>query len=171
MSADILDMSLAPVRRHIDVHASVDDAFHVFATDMDSWWPRGHHIGASPLVKQLIEGRVGGRCYSTHTDGGECEWGQVLAWEPPARFVMAWQITPDWKYQPDLAQSSEVEVRFHALGGGMTRVELEHRHFERHGAGGAAMRAGVDTPQGWNGLLQLYNASLQQFLTSRGASS
>jgi uncharacterized protein YndB with AHSA1/START domain len=83
-------------------------------------------------------------------------------WDPPKRLVFAWQITPEWKYQPDLAQSSEVEVRFTPLDEGATRVDLEHRHFERHGVGGDAMRAGVDTPEGWTGLLDLYAQTAQE---------
>jgi hypothetical protein len=69
---------------------------------------------------------------------------------------MAWQITPDWQYQPELARSSEVEVRFTPIPGGLTRVDLEHRHFERHGTGAETVKAAVDSPQGWGDLLQLF---------------
>jgi uncharacterized protein YndB with AHSA1/START domain len=151
----------APVCKTITVKASTDRAFRVFTHDFDSWWPRTHHIGASPMKKAIIEGKAGGRCYTQQEDGTDCDWGQVLVWEPPRRFVFAWQITHEWGYQPDLAQSSEVEIRFTPTADGGTRVDLEHRHFERHGAGAASMRAGVDSPDGWGGLLALYAARVE----------
>lgn len=148
----------APVRKTITVNASAARAFHVFTEDFDSWWPRTHHIGSSPMTKAIIEGKAGGRCYTEQADGTECDWGQVLVWDPPHRFVLAWQITHEWGYQPDLAQSSEVEIRFTSTADGRTRVDLEHRHLERHGAGAAAMREAIDAPNGWNGLLELFAA-------------
>jgi len=147
----------APVTKTISVNASPERAFHVFTAGYDTWWPRSHHIGKSPMKKAIIEGKAGGRCYTEQQDGTECDWGRVLVWEPPHRLVIAWQITHEWGYQPDLAQSSEVEVRFTPEGAG-TRVDLEHRHLDRHGAGAAAMRTAVDSPNGWGGLLQLYAA-------------
>ena len=102
----------APVRKTITVRVSQQRAFEVFFAEFDTWWPRTHHIGSSPMKQTVIEGRLGGRCYSEQIDGSECDWGQILVWEPPRRFVMAWQITPEWKFEPDLAKSSEVEVRF-----------------------------------------------------------
>lgn len=154
--ANVLDLTIAPVRKSVQVHANIDLAFEVFTAEFDSWWPRSHHIGTSPLKRSVIEQHIGGRCYAEQEDGTTCDWGQILAWDPPMSFVLAWQITPDWQYQPDLAKSSEVEVRFTSLGRDQTRVDLEHRHFERHGEGGQAMRAGVDTENGWNTLLQIY---------------
>jgi uncharacterized protein YndB with AHSA1/START domain len=152
----------APVRKSVTVKAGADRAFRVFTQDFDSWWPRTHHIGASPMKKAIIEGKAGGRCYTQQEDGTDCDWGQVLVWEPPRRFVLAWQITHEWGYQPDLAQSSEVELRFTPTADGGTRVDLEHRHFERHGAGAAAMRGGVDSPDGWGGLLGLFAARVAE---------
>jgi uncharacterized protein YndB with AHSA1/START domain len=150
------------VRKSIVVNASVDHAFKVFTEGYDSWWPRSHHIGKSPMTKAIIEGKVGGRCYTEQQDGTECDWGQVLVWEPPHRLTFAWQITHEWGYQPDLAQSSEVEIRFTAEPGGRTRVDLEHRHFERHGAGGDDMRMKVDAPNGWGGLLELFKQTAER---------
>jgi uncharacterized protein YndB with AHSA1/START domain/uncharacterized damage-inducible protein DinB len=146
----------APVHKTMTVHASVEDAFAVFTDGFDSWWPRSHHIGKVPMAKAFIEPRAGGRCYSRQIDGTDCDWGRVLIWEPPHRLVLSWQITHEWGYEPDVAKSSEVEVRFTPELEGHTRVDLEHRHFERHGAAGSAMRAAVDSPNGWNGLLALY---------------
>jgi uncharacterized protein YndB with AHSA1/START domain len=150
------DSPVAPVVKSVTVAADVTLAFHVFTEEFDSWWPRSHHIGTSPMSRAIIEGRVGGRCYSEQEDGTDCPWGTVLAWEPPTRLVIAWQIHGDWTYQPDVAQASEVEVRFTPLGDGSTRVDLTHRHLDRHGAGAAAMRTAVDSPGGWGSLLELY---------------
>jgi uncharacterized protein YndB with AHSA1/START domain len=152
----------APVRKSITVKASAERAFQVFTEGYDTWWPRSHHIGKSPMKKAIIEGRVGGRCYSEQADGTECDWGQILLWEPPRRFVIAWQITPTWQYEPDVAKSSEVEIRFTPEPGGSTRVDVEHRYFERHGAGGAAMRTAVDSPGGWADLLQMFVKQAEQ---------
>ncbi len=101
-----------PVSKSITVKAGAAHAFQVFTEGFDTWWPRSHHIGKSPMKKAIIEGKIGGRCYSEQIDGTDCDWGQILVWEPPQRFVIAWQISPGWGYEPDLAKSSEVEVRF-----------------------------------------------------------
>jgi uncharacterized protein YndB with AHSA1/START domain len=147
-----------PVRKSITVKASAARAFQVFTEGMDSWWPRSHHIGKAPMKRVVIEGKQGGRCYTEQMDDTECDWGTILVWEPPRRFVMAWQVTCDWQYEPDLAKSSEVEVRFIPEANGSTRVELEHRYFERHGAGSDAMRTSVGGEGGWGGLLVLFAA-------------
>jgi uncharacterized protein YndB with AHSA1/START domain len=151
-----------PVRKSITVKASQERAFEVFTEGMDSWWPRDHHIGPSPLKRAIVEGRVGGRCYSEQMDGTECDWGSVLEWEPPRRFVMAWRITTKWEYERDLAKSSEVEIRFTPLGDGSTRVDLEHRHLGRHGAGFEGMRSAVDSPNGWGGTLTRFKAEAER---------
>jgi hypothetical protein len=150
------------VQKSVTVKASADHAFRVFTAGIDSWWPRTHHIGKSPMTKAIIEGRAGGRCYSEQADGTECDWGQVLVWEPPHRFVMAWKITHVWGFEPDPAKASEVEIRFAPEPDGSTRVDLEHRHFERHGHGWEAMRTAVDFPSGWMGLLALFQAEAEK---------
>lgn len=149
-------MSHSPVRRTLVVNAPMETAFEVFTQDIDSWWPRTHHIGKSAMRRIAMEPHAGGRCYSEHVDGAAHEWGRVLAWEPPHRLVLAWLITHEWGYQPEVLRGSEVEVRFSPLGGGATQVELEHRFFDRHGDGGEAMQAAVDAPNGWTLVLQTY---------------
>ena len=158
----VADEPATPIRKSITVKASVEHAFRVYTDGYDTWWPRTHHIGKSPMKKAIMEGKAGGRCYSEQEDGTECDWGRVLVWEPPHRIVLAWQITHQWGYEPDLAKASEVEIVFTAEPGGVTRVDLEHRHFERHGEGGAAMKATVDSPSGWSGLLALFTARVEQ---------
>lgn len=149
-------LEAAPVRKTIMVHAPVRDAFEVFTEEVDTWWPRTHHIGKTPMVSVTIEPRPGGTCYTRHEDGSVAIWGHVLAWEPPTRLVLAWQVTHEFGHQPDIARSSEVEVRFTPIARESTRVDLEHRLLERHGAGAVAMRQAVDAPNGWSTILGLY---------------
>ncbi len=146
----------APIHKSVTVKTSVEHAFEVFTAGFDTWWPRSHHVGESPLATAVIEGRVGGRCYGRSLDGTECPWGRVIAWDPPRRFAFAWMLDGAFKYNPDLAMASEVEVVFTGLDDGSTRIDLEHRHFERHGDSGAQVRTGVNSPNGWGDLLRLF---------------
>jgi uncharacterized protein YndB with AHSA1/START domain len=138
-----------PVRETITVEAPIERAFAVFTEEMGSWWPEGHHVLQAPLAEMVFEPRVGGHIYDRGTDGSECRWARVLAYEPPDRIVFSWDISLDWGLQTDPAQTSEVEVRFISEGSQRTRVELEHRHLERHGDGWQGMHAAVGSPQGW----------------------
>ena len=162
MTAIVDQSTVAPVRKSITVQATVERAFRVFTEEFDSWWPRSHHIGKSPMKRAIVEGRPGGRCYTEQENGTDCDWGTVVVWEPPHRFVMAWQITGQWQFEPDLAKSSEVEVRFTRQPDGATRVDLEHRDLHRHGADANTVRTAVDSPNGWGGLLDLFAARVQQ---------
>jgi len=147
---------IEPVRKTVTVKATQEHAFRVFTEGFDTWWPRDHHIGKSPMKRALIEGYVGGRCYSEQADGTDCPWGSVTVWEPPHRFVFAWQIDGAWRFEPDVAKTSEVEVRFTPEAGGTTRVDLEHRGFERMPEGGESMRKGVASAMGWGTLLEMF---------------
>ena len=143
------------VRKTITVKASQQRAFTVFTERFDTWWPREHHIGAADLAEAIIEPKVGGRYYERGVDGSECDWGQVLAYEPHDRLVLSWHLQGDWKYDPDPAKASEIEVLFVAEAPDRTRVELAHRHIERHDLAEDVV-TGIDSPSGWNGLLVLY---------------
>ena len=150
----------APVRKSISVNATPERAFEVFTSRFDAWWPRTHSIGDSRLREAVIEGHEGGRWYGRLENGTEALWGDVLAWEPPRRLLLAWRIGVDWKYDPDLL--TEVEVTFTPEVGGATRVELEHRHLERMGEGAEGARAQFDSDGGWNGLLKLFAQLVEQ---------
>lgn len=143
----------APVRKSIHVDAPPQRAFDVFTAGIGRWWPKSHKIGPADLDRPIIEPREGGRWYELDVDGTECEVGKVAVWEPPSRLVLIWQLTPEFKYDPDLI--TEVEVRFTPEGNG-TRVDLEHRDLERMGDKADAMRETVSGPGGWPGLLQLF---------------
>jgi uncharacterized protein YndB with AHSA1/START domain len=147
--------ALPALRRGITVKAPVARAFDAFTASFDAWWPRGHHIGKAELAEAVIEPRTGGRWYEKGVDGSECDWGSVLAWEPPARLVLSWHIGSDWQYNPDPARASELEIRFVAEGPDTTRVELEHRLFERH-VDGPGVQTAVSGEGGWTTLLDLF---------------
>ena len=148
-------ISIAPVHKSIVVEASPAKAFEVFTARINSWWPKSHGIGAAPIRESFIEPFVGGRWYTKCEDGSDVVVGHVRIWEPAERLVVSWEISADWKPDARIAFASEVEIRFLADTDRRTRVELEHRNFERMGAAaGETMRKGVDG--GWPGLLELF---------------
>jgi uncharacterized protein YndB with AHSA1/START domain len=145
------------VHKTVVVAAAQSVAFEVFTARLASWWPMpSHHIGQAECADVVIEPRVGGRWFERGTDGSECDWGRVLAWEPPGRVVLAWQLSARWAFDPAL--HTEVEVRFVAVDAGHTRVELEHRGLEAYGPEALAMREAFGSPNGWNGMLEHYAA-------------
>ena len=147
----------ATVRQEIAVEAPVDHAFRVFTEQMDQIKPREHNMLGVDIAETVLEPRAGGRIYDRGTDGSECEWASVIAFEPPDRLVFSWNVSPRWQVETDPARRSEVEVRFVAEGPDRTRVELEHRHLDRHGDGWEGLRDGVAAPDGWPLYLQRYS--------------
>jgi uncharacterized protein YndB with AHSA1/START domain len=146
----------AVVRRTVTVAASQQRAFEVFTAQYGSWWPKEYSIGEADMADFVLEPEVGGRWYEVGVDGKECETGRVTAFEPPDRLTLAWHLDGSWQYDPDPTHASEVEVRFIAEGPTHTRVELEHRGLDRHGAGADAVHGSVSSPQGWSYCLELY---------------
>jgi hypothetical protein len=154
---------IAPVRKSIRVQASPLAAFEFFTAGMDRWWPKSHGIGRAPIRRCVLEPFIGGRWYNELADGSEVTVGHVRAWEPGRRFVVGWEITAQWQPEARTALASEVEVRFIPDADAHTRVEIEHRDFERMEEGGETMRGAVEN--GWPGLLELF----AQGLTRSGA--
>ncbi len=145
------------VRKSIVVNVPQQHAFKVFTERMGAWWPlKTHHIAKQAAETAVIEQMAGGRWFERGVDGSECEWGRVLVWEPPARVILGWKISSEWKYDPDFL--TEVEVRFVAEGPRTTRVELEHRNLERFGDKAESMAVGLGSEGGWTGILQLFAA-------------
>jgi uncharacterized protein YndB with AHSA1/START domain len=153
----------------IVVDASVERAFAVFTEDMSSWWPPEHHLIEAPLARMVFESKEGGHIYDVGTDGSECHWARVLAYEPPHRVVFSWDINMQWQLETDPAKASEVEVRFVPEGAGRTRVEIEHRHLDRMGDGWEGMRDAVGSDGGWNTGLRAFAQRLAQEKVANGA--
>ena len=148
---------LSPIQRSIVVPASPERAFAVFTSGMTSWWPKTHHIGEAPIAEIVIEPFKGGRWYTRHEDGAETYTGFVLAWEPPLRLVLTWQISADWRYDASLITT--VEVTFEPVEGG-TRVTIEHRDLDRYGPEAERMHRVFSGPSAWVGMLDAYAAEI-----------
>jgi uncharacterized protein YndB with AHSA1/START domain len=137
------------VKLHVVVEVPIEQAFRVFTTEFDRIKPHEHNLLKAAIAQTVFEPRVGGYIYDRALDGSECRWARVLAYEPPHRLVFSWDISPHWQIETDLAKTSEVEVRFVEEAPRRTRVELEHRNFERHGTGWESERDGIAGDGGW----------------------
>lgn len=144
------------VRTEIVVEAPVQRAFQVFTEKFDRIKPREHNMLDVEIVETVFEPRVGGHIYDRGVDGSECRWARVLAYEPPHRVVISWDISPQWQIETDPERASEVEIRFIPESSERTRVELEHRNLDRHGGGWEAERDGVGGEGGWSLYLQRF---------------
>jgi uncharacterized protein YndB with AHSA1/START domain len=144
------------VRHQIVVEAPIERAFRVFVDDFDNIKPREHNMLAVDIAETVFEPRAGGHIYDRGVDGSECRWARVLAYEPPDRVVFSWDISPHWQPETDLEKTSEIEVRFIPETPERTRVELEHRHLDRHSESWQGLREGVDSPGGWPLYLQRF---------------
>ena len=143
-----------PVRKTVRIRQPVDTAFALFTGRIAEWWPHTGHpvatgVGSSPGTV-VLEPRPRGRIYQRRDDGVLDYWGEVTVWEPPHRLVLAWHPTG-----ADTIPT-EVEIVFTAETDG-TRVELEHRGWDKLGA--AATAACSEYDSGWQDVLRLYAAA------------
>ena len=150
------------VRRQVVVNAPQAKAFAAFTERLGEFKPPEHNLLAAPIAETVFEPRAGGHIYDRAQDGSQCRWARVLAYEPPDRVMFSWDISPQWQIEPDSDQTSEVEVRFVPESPDRTRVELEHRHLDRHGPGWQSVAEGVGGDQGWPLYLARYAALFGQ---------
>ena len=136
------------VTTETEADAPVEHAFRVFTEGIGSWWDPGHHILQAELAEMVFQPDAGGHIIDRGTDGSECRWARVLAYDPPRRVCFSWDINLRWQLEADPAKTSEVEVTFSPAGSGRTRVVLTHRHLDRHGDGWESMRDAVGS--GWS---------------------
>jgi uncharacterized protein YndB with AHSA1/START domain len=137
------------VKQAIVVEAPIARAFKVFTERFGQFKPPEHNLLRVPIAQTVFEPRVGGYLYDRGVDGSECRWARVLAYEPPHRLLLSWNINPRWQIETDPDKTSEWEVRFIEETAHRTRVEIEHRMLERHGEGWQSVRDGVAHDQGW----------------------
>jgi uncharacterized protein YndB with AHSA1/START domain len=144
------------IRHSIVVNAPLERAFDVFTRDFGAFKPPDHNILGVELAETIFEPHAGGYLYDRGVDGSECRWARVLAYEPPHRVVLTWNISPRWQLETDPEKVSEWEVQFIPEDDGRTRVELEHRHLDRHGDGWESVRDSVAGDGGWPLYLDRY---------------
>ena len=149
-------VAVTPVKQSIVVEAPLARAFKVFTEDFGSFKPPEHNLLGVAIAETVFEPRVGGHVYDRGTDGSECRWARVLAYEPPHRVLLSWNISPRWQIETDPEKTSEWEVRFIAETPTRTRVELEHRNLDRHGPGWENVAQGVASDGGWPLYLDRY---------------
>jgi uncharacterized protein YndB with AHSA1/START domain len=143
---------IEPIRLSFQVACRPDQAWTAWTERIGRWWPADHTVSAEPDLEVTLESGVGGRIYERTAAGEEHEWGEVTVWEPPTRLVYLWHL------KRDRADATEVEIRFTGLDADSTRVEIEHRGWERLGAEGASWRD--RNFGGWSTLLPHYVAAL-----------
>jgi uncharacterized protein YndB with AHSA1/START domain len=110
-----------PIRQATLVRRDVTHTFTSFVTTIGRWWPLRPMSAGPDRVDVVFEERLGGSVYERWDDDSTVRWGEVIAWEPPRKFVMTWCMT---------RATTEVELRFKPLGPALTRVEVEHRGWE-----------------------------------------
>jgi uncharacterized protein YndB with AHSA1/START domain len=147
---------LTTVTRSVVLDAPVEVAFKVFTEQFDEIKPHEHNLLSVEIAETVFERRVGGSLFDRGVDGTECRWARVLAYEPPRRLVISWDISPQWQIETDLDRTSEVEVRFIPEGDDRTRVQLVHRHLDRHGDNWQTLRDGIASDGGWPLYLQRF---------------
>lgn len=125
---------IEPIRLSFEVDCAVDHAFEVWTGQIGRWWPADHTASGEADTSVVLEGRPGGRIFERTTTGVEHEWGEVTIWDPPTRLGYLWHL------RRDRADATEVEIRFIAAGEHLTRVEIEHRGWERLGSIGEEQR-------------------------------
>jgi uncharacterized protein YndB with AHSA1/START domain len=140
---------LPPVRKSVVVPLERAAAFELFTRRLGEWWPLTHRSATKDAVYCTVEPYVGGRLFERTRFGTESVWGVYLVFEEPSRVVFTWH--------PGATEetATEVEVTFSAIERG-TRVDVEHRHWERLGARASFVRELFDG--GWVGVLERFVA-------------
>jgi Activator of Hsp90 ATPase homolog 1-like protein len=145
---------IEPLRLSFEVGCPVEHAFSVWTRRTSAWWPVSHTVTAEPGLEVVFEGRSGGRIFERTPSGVEVDWGEIRVWEPPRRLTYLWHL------RADRADATEVDISFTDLGNATTRVDIEHRGWDRLGAKGLARRDA--NRAGWGGLLPHYQAACAQ---------
>jgi uncharacterized protein YndB with AHSA1/START domain len=141
---------LEPLNLEFEVDCEPAHAFDVWTARTSLWWPKSHTVSTESGLEVVFEPRVGGRIFERTNSGTEHDWGRILAWEPPGRIVYEWHL------RVDRADATEVEIRFEPSGE-RTRVQIEHRGWDRLGAPAIPRREG--NLAGWGSLLPHYVAA------------
>jgi hypothetical protein len=142
----------SPLRITLDVACPAEHAFAIWTSRIGTWWPRDHTVTGGPDLAIVLEGEVGGRIYERTAEGAEHDWGVVTVWDPPKRLAYLWHLGRE------RSAATEVDIQFIARGARDARVEIEHRGWERLGAGADVWRD--RNRVGWETLLPHFAAAI-----------
>ncbi|HEV1997130.1 MAG TPA: SRPBCC domain-containing protein [Candidatus Dormibacteraeota bacterium] len=140
---------IEPLRISFEVACGVDHAFSTWTARTSAWWPRAATMSGEADVDVVFEPRVGGRVFERTAGGREFVWGEVTAWEPPRRIGYLWHIATDRD------SATDVEIVFVEVATTTTRVDIEHRGWERLGAERAQPWRDANRA-GWDGVLPAF---------------
>jgi hypothetical protein len=148
--------ALPPVRKSVVVPLGRRDAFDLFVRRLPDWWPlAARSVSLENAASCHVETHVGGRLYERDRQGAEHVWGRFKVLDDGERAVFSWHPgVPE-------AAATEVVVTFVTVGES-TRVDVEHRDWERLGSRASFVRGLMDG--GWPGVLARFEAR------ARGAS-
>ncbi|HEY6472845.1 MAG TPA: SRPBCC domain-containing protein [Acidimicrobiales bacterium] len=141
------------LRIDFEVVCPIHDAFEIWTERIGTWWPPDHTISGDPAAV-VLEGRVGGRIYERTQQGEELDWGAVTGWRPPDQLSYRWHLG----VEPEAA--TEVEIRFIALDGVTTRVEIVQSGWERLGEVGPELQRRNHV--GWESLVPQVRAAMER---------
>jgi uncharacterized protein YndB with AHSA1/START domain len=127
------------------VAAPVERAFATFSDGLAGWWPREYTWAQDTLETIAIEPREGGRCFERGPHGFHCDWGRVLAWDPPDRLAFTWQIGPDRVPEPNPWGRRRPLPGGHGLAAGLAPDPGPLRRR------GVAVRCPAPAHEGWPG--------------------
>jgi|SRR5699024_4478757 len=151
------------IQRKFTVDVPIEKAFSIFTDKLEYWWPSEYTWSGNILESIGIEPKEGGVCFELGPNNFECDWGQVLKWNPPHQFVILWQISPSRVPEPNPKKASKVEVQFEEQGTEKTIVTFEHSNFENHGEGATEYREAMDSPKGWDYILDKYKKTINNY--------
>jgi hypothetical protein len=150
---------IEPLRMSFFVECPLEHAFRVWTAETSRWWPVTHTVTAEPGLEVVFEAGPGGRIFERTPAGVEVDWGEITVWEPPRRLGYLWHI------RADRADATEVEIAFSDHGDATTRVEIEHRGWERLGTRSPGWRDA--NWSGWDGVLPHYLSACSRAGSSR----
>lgn len=142
---------IEPLRLSFVVACGSEHAFAAWTAKASSWWPPEHTVSGEKGLAIVFEPRPGGRIFERTPGGTEIDWGEITVWDPPRRLCYLWHI------RVDRHQATDVEIQFTDVDHSSTRVDIEHRGWER--LGGAGPRWRKTNRNGWDGVLPAYAAA------------
>lgn len=136
---------------------SQDQAFSFFINDINKWWPREYTWSKDKLMSININAKTDGLCTEIGPFGFRCDWGRVVHIEENTIILLKWQISPQRVPVPDPEKASDISIHFKSDANGSSKIEFEHFNFENHGEGAQDYRKAMESPEGWDYILNCYS--------------